>query len=398
MAMHKKLATGALASLAVAGLALGAAAPAQAEPNPIGYRTYSAVGSDTTQSALNAISFVLTDVASYDATPPAGQTDVIKTRAVGPDIPRPNGSTQGRNALKAATGNTTFSITVNGVTRTSSGPLSRSDVAFARSSSKGTFVSGGKYSFVPFAVDGVSFATKGTSTLPKDIPLTAPAGQLSLTAIYDCQSPLTHGGKTYTVGTGTGANVITPLVPQEGSGTREFFGETVGKNFKKDVALPSCVKDVNGAGASVQEHDGAALTRNSDIAPYSIAQYRSQVNADSINLAYPGLNLVNRSNGVKLGKINGKAPQVGTNQTLNPAFPVLRTVYNVVEYDRVTPGNANYDATLADRLTGTSNSLHTAKRAGTALLTLEELGFGSLPKFPALGVTAGDKEKYRADL
>ena len=82
--------------------------------------------------------------------------------------------------------------------------------------------------------------------------------------------------------------MIDLYVPQPGSGTRNFWGTTLG-NFPTGAgALPACVHDHIIAGAlapandgnvsvPVEEHDGTAVaTDPNGYGPYSIAQYISQ--------------------------------------------------------------------------------------------------------------------------
>lgn len=97
-------------------------------------------------------------IASYNAT----GTTTIKTRATNCEIPRPNGSSAGINALRNAVDNNTGCLD------------------FARSSRGVNNDSTTDLTWIPFAKDAVTFAVRGDSDLP-----TALTTQ-QLTDIYTC--------------------------------------------------------------------------------------------------------------------------------------------------------------------------------------------------------------------
>ncbi|MEU8567717.1 substrate-binding domain-containing protein [Streptomyces pathocidini] len=292
------------------GAVLGAAAlgvslmalPAAADPAAGDYRVLAGVGSDTTQDVGNGLGTAIDSgslIASYNAT----GTATIKTRATGCDsVNRPNGSSAGIDALRNAVDNTTGCLD------------------FARSSRGPVDTSTTDLTWVPFAKDAVTYATRSDSGLPTDLTL----GDLA--DIYTCELTEIDG------------IAVTPLLPQAGSGTRTFWLNTIGvteAQIAAGGANGKCVDD------TVQEHNGEALNSEGDIAPYSIAQYIAQGNS------LPGV--ANRRGAAQLRSINGVAPLSGA--VLNPDFPVQRDVYHVVPTAKLT------DATVSAAFVGSSSKV-----------------------------------------
>jgi hypothetical protein len=292
---------GALALAGAAALGVGLlSAPAQADPSE--HRSLVGVGSDTTQDVVQGLSDWILDgdgtpaelqIASYHATNPVTQQvgDIIDTRpASWPaacEIVRPNGSSRGIDALNADIAADT------------------NCVDFARSS-RGPATTGPNLTFIPFATDAVTWAVRGDSPLA-DEELTL----AQLQAVYNCQTTTIDGVQ------------VTPLLPQQGSGTRSFWVTELGLN---ESALPACVTDRNN---TVQEHNGNALVNPGDIMPYSVAQYLAQSNGA------PGV--IDRRGDAELRPIGTSQP-VLADGTLNPAFQINRPVYNVVESARLGEG------------------------------------------------------------
>ncbi|WBB63555.1 substrate-binding domain-containing protein [Streptomyces sp. WMMC500] len=311
-----------------AAVALGAAAlgvglmgaPAQADPPAGEYRQLVAVGSDTTQDVLNGIGSVVEDldgtpsdllIASYDATGPSP----IKTRPVNCEIPRPNGSSAGITALR------------NDI------DAGTNCIDFARSSREPN-TAGSLLTFVPFALDAVAPAVRSNSPMAgHDFDLA------ELQGIYQCEIDTVEGV------------AVTPLLPQAGSGTRSFWAGQMGIDANDP---PDCVSDVNGAGQPVQEHDGRALTRTSDIAPYSIAQYIAQTNS-----AQTGVE--DRRGAAVLQTIDGAQPVVGGQ--MNAGYPINRDVFNVFQTTRLGQADINRVFTGSDAELCTTGSAAAQQRA-----------------------------------
>ncbi|MFE5657290.1 hypothetical protein [Streptomyces sp. NPDC056431] len=301
------------AALGVAALGLGVAlAPAaQADPNPITqYRTLAGTGSDTTQDVLNGLGNVVVNalgqkiIASWDATGSA----TIKTKATGCVINRPNGSSAGIDALRNAVD-------------TNSGCLD-----FARSSRGPADTSTTDLTWIPFAKDAVSWAKRSDSALPSDLTAT------QLKDIYECNLTSLNGV------------ALTPILPQSNSGTRQFFLSSI------SVTTPgACVQQ------GVQENDGTVLDSAGDVAPYSVASYTAQEKGV----------VTNRRGAAVLGSVGTVAPR-NADKTLNPAFPYLRDVYNVVPTAKLT------NATISATFVGSTS------KVCAATTTITNYGFGSL--------------------
>ncbi|RJQ76290.1 hypothetical protein D5S17_18685 [Pseudonocardiaceae bacterium YIM PH 21723] len=281
MRKSRVLAVGAV----LTALALCGSVTASADPSGTPtYRDIAGVGSDTTQDVVNGLADSITVggtkvLGSYDASGSA--TITTKDPAVNANctLNRPSGSGAGVTAL------------VNSL------DAGNGCLQFARSSSNnsGNYV-GKNLTYVPFAVDGLTYAVRSDSAISKKLTLA------QLTLIYNCQG---------------GANYI-PLLPQFGSGTRAFF---LSKLQIADSATlvgstgHTCLKDTDVNGQPILENTGTYLTDPKHVAPYSIAQYQSQ--------AY-GVIADVRAKAI-LASADGVAPT-----SLNTSVPMNRNVYNVV--------------------------------------------------------------------
>ena len=342
MLKKNKLRLGAVASLAIAGIAFGTVS-ANADPNLPQFRTLSGAGSDTTQDVLNGLSTVIPAVGSYDAT---GSTQ-IQTKVGGVLFNRPNGSTAGVQALSASANNTG--------TRTfpaSGGVSITGQVDFARSSSAPSSGSPGTdLTFIPFAQDALTYAFNSASdvarSIPRGVASDAPT-KLTLRNIYACT-------RTSFINSDGDPVTFRPLIPQGTSGTRSFWLTALGIG-----TYGSCVTDL---GNTVQEHDGSFLTGPGDLVPFSIAQYISQGN-------YAGLPTpVNERRGqAVLGNIDGAKPIVfGTsgvelNTFFSPSF--VRPVFNVVQTSRL--GEPTIAATFVGSGSAVCSAVSTIRQYGFA--------------------------------
>ncbi|MBE1877649.1 hypothetical protein [Myceligenerans pegani] len=380
-------ARGLFAGAATAALLLGGAATASADPIDPGTglvdlnRTVDAVGSDTTQDLNNGLAAVVERngqliFGSWDAIGSA----TIQTRSGGPVFDRPNGSGSGFNALGAAWTSGLW----NGV------QLSPADIQVSRSSSAPSSIDpNGTYSYVPLAVDAVTYAVAGdNTTVPRDLT------EAQLIDIYssDNGDTVTIDGTVYTVGIeGSGADIV-PFIPQAGSGTRSFWLSTA----LDGVPVGTAVSDTY-SGGSVQEHDGAVLAAvENAIAPYSIAQYIAQGNSAQLETLYP-VTVNDRRNGAELATVNGVEPLA--DGVLNTEFPLARPVFTVVPHAAIVAGSD-----VEYLFSGAAGAVYNAaSTAGT--FTIEDFGFGSLinrgtgvngVQIADLGFyEAGDTESYR---
>lgn len=315
--MNVKFAARAALAGTVAAVTLGVlVAPAQADPQPDPvtgntFRQLVGVGSDTTQDVVNALSQVILDsdntpdpllIASYDATNPnwdptdnnPPQHDQIVTRAGHAAINRPDGSGAGIATLN--------------------GDALAADVDFARSSN-GPSTAGTNLTFIPFALDALTWAAKSGSVLDG-----ANLSKADLINLYNCKN---LNGSTPVDGIPVVSGVqVHPKLPQAGSGTRKFWEAQLGLN---DGALASCVSDKKNDGTDVQEHNGTALQLAGDIMPFSIASYLAQSNHAP--------HVTDRRGNAVLQTIGGTQPVVSGK--LNTDFPITREVYNVFRTARL---------------------------------------------------------------
>lgn len=281
-----------LAGVAGVGLLAFGAGTAQADPSgtPAGNtRPLVGVGSDTTQGVMNAMSNAITQggqkvIASWDAVGSA--TINTTTSAACSAVARPNGSGAGRTALLLQLNNGTNCFT------------------FSRSSSLNLAATSPGLTYVPFAIDAVTYAIAPNSSLPRTLSLT------DLHGYYSCDPNYVGTAPNY---------VVHPLLPQAGSGTRSFWENTVGI-AEGDVTAGKygCLSDTKN-GKPIEEHDGRVLDANS-IVPFSIAQYIAQGSGTLADL---------RGTSV-LGSIGG-APAL----LLNTGSVATREVYNVIPTSKV---------------------------------------------------------------
>ena len=315
--------------IGLGALALGLAAPAAADPAT----TYVAVGSDTTQDVMDQFAGGVGrgTLGSWDAVnpgtnPPVAHEDI--TPKAGCHMTRPNGSTEGLNALrKSLNPGTTAPQLVDppepgcvDIARSSSGPGTNQNNA-------------GQLLYMPFGLDAVATATGPAVAVGPPDPAVATAitqadgfTQTQLAAMYANCTPQTVNGVTYdpTGATGTPINLY---IPQPGSGTRNFWATTLGFN---STTPPACVHDhsVITPTLAVQEHDGTVFATDPNaFGPFSIAQWVSQRN-------HPG---IDRRHNAVLHNLTGVAP-LTAGGTLNINYPIRREVYNVALFSAVSNG------------------------------------------------------------
>lgn len=295
-------------------------------------RPLQGTGSDTSEEIMNALSDVVTIggnkvISSWNAnggtftSRPTGCSYAATGTVSPPDgVLRPNGSGQGRTAL------------VNSET---AGNVREGCLDFARSSSVGG-TAGANLTYVPFAKDAVAFAVTAASNLPKQLTLA------DLKAMYDCTYP---GFEDSAPGTPGWQSTFKALIPQSGSGSRDFFYNTLlgypNSTLTGDPAtVRGCVsdeKDRSGRGDytnnnGIQEHRANVLDNNSIIG-VSIAQYIAQATGTSPTFIGKGV----------LGSIINTAGDIPSHAfLLNPTYgtvaaagdpqnaPATRDIYNVV--------------------------------------------------------------------
>lgn len=320
------------AGIGVAATLIAVAPMATAERVEAPTTGFVAVGSDTLEAVMGALSDG-TDVsgsyvrstahgdyfASFNAT---GATPDIQAKEGGPTFGRPNGSGDGVKALSrsidgapytAGTPGSTANVTITGqvdIARSSSGPGSNANAT-------------GPLVYLPFGRDALSYAYSGGNAALANLDADA------LKGLFECTA------------TSIGGVTVTPVIPQAGSGTRSDFLSKIG-----NPTLGGCVQ-------TGQEHDTSDLPANA-VTPISVAQWVSQ----STGAAPSRI-----GSGVQLGTPTGVAPVTGSGAATLPNKPYYdnttwgRDTYLVAEYARLDPSNAKYDAKLDNLLAETGSKL-----------------------------------------
>ncbi|WP_029292161.1 Ig-like domain repeat protein [Cellulomonas sp. HZM] len=358
----------------ITALALGAiVAPAQADPATGTFGTLVGLGSDTTQAVVGGLATAIGGnvLASYDAT---GSASVV-THPGGFAVPRANNSGGGRDLLRVAIGQ--IETAAIPVFNSSPVTVATSDVAgqvqFARSSSGASstdVADDGVLTYIPFAVDAVSYATAPNSVIPTDL------SKAQVVSIYkgELTKVVVNGGTTslkgpdYVAVSGDVVTDIKTFLPAAGSGTRSYWLGQMGIT-ESDISTGKYpnLTALDFAGNAVQEHQGAALvsgsaTQNAGaIAPFSIAQWVAQANGKTTDLRA----------GANIGGVDGQAATTGSGTAfaLNPSYNAYtRPVYNIVP------------STLADDPTSeiAKTFVGTGSRVCQQTSTITAFGFGLL--------------------
>jgi hypothetical protein len=316
----------------VAGIALSSAVaitPAFADPVS---NSYVAVGSDTLDASMNALTNGTNATGSTVRIKAAGAaigsfdafgSATIQTKSGGPFFTRPSGSGAGVNALIASVKGSTFgtpAVNIAGqvdIARSSSGPGANANAA-------------GKLIYVPYARDAVAYAYYPDPAHPADLDNLTTAQLKSL----------------YQTGTQViGSTTVTPLIPQASSGTRKFFLSAIGVSTDATCGMSTCTT------STLPENDASVLTPGTVI-PFSAANWIAQANGVAQST-------IPASGVVKLGAPDSIAPFTGTGTSLVPdaAFYTSaygRDTYLVVEYARIDTASATYDPVLAGLVNSTS--------------------------------------------
>jgi ABC-type phosphate transport system substrate-binding protein len=335
---------------------------AQADTNPGSTTTLAAVGSDTSQDVMEALSNVVKDAAgnpiisNYKSTP-VGRTITTRTGNANCSFTVPRNSGEGRDALSAALRGATFNG--GGASTPVISPNMTGCVDIARSSSGGnptTSPGVGKMTYIPFATDSVTFATKASSSLPHKLNIN------TLKALYTANG---------TPGSAACSN-FAPLIPTAGSGTRGFFATLLGitdATIGTAGSWGTCVADTQANGNPIQEHDGRFLTAGNQLVPFSTAQFIAQQSAVIADIR----------GSASLGAID-----FGASGTANAISPVAlqtsygsatRPLYNIVSTDALA------DTRITDALVGPSS------KVCLATSTIQQYGLAPL------GSTCGNTQK-----
>jgi hypothetical protein len=370
-----------VALVGFAGLAFAQVPLAMADPTEV----LVATGSDTVQDVYNQFAGDLggNGLGSYNAINPVTQaaneiiTPVDGSSGALCSFQRPNGSGAGIAALRASINPAS---TLAGLTGTAMPQAGCVDIARSSSGVANADPAGGLV-WIPFATDAVAAATGQTSgTLPAPYqytytengtttqntvtatPVTSVITQadnftlVDLINLYKNCANVTEGGVTYWpfqsgVTQPPNTTLIDLYLPQSGSGTAKFWATTLGFTV---TAPPACVHQiiVGGplatatGGVPVEEHNGTPMATDANgFGPFSAAQWIAQRNghfdrrhgAIIHNLApCTGITTTNPATGTCTAAVS---PFVGGNSAtgnLNTGFPILRSVYSVASFARVT--------------------------------------------------------------
>lgn len=245
--------------------------------------------------------------ADPDCTSPNPRNYVNKTVAAPPTTwPAPNGSTDGKNALRGADVFPTDNLSTGciDIARSSSGPAATDPTSFE---------------YYAYALDAVTWASFDGGDAPASLSVD------EIRKIYNCEI-------TDWQDVGGQPGTIKRFIPQAGSGTRNFFIQVVLNNVQPSTAC--------GPVPEIQENSGnlvPAGDRQDAILPYSVAQYIAQANGvvpDKRGGAFAGQQ--EAASGVE-NPVSG--PDAGGKFTPNPAviketggdFLGIRFVYNIID-------------------------------------------------------------------
>lgn len=429
-------------ALVFGGLVAG---PASADPPADVYGDLVGTGSDTTQDILNGLSSALglnadtgnRYLVSYDAAPGDAEAadcdtaaDKITPQEGGATFIRPNGSSNGRDTLRAAIGQAS-SASVKSYAcgllggqsnQTLAAATIKGAVQFARSSSgpgAGDTNSAGVLAYVPFAKDAMTVAVSPTTKIPAltfgsatvNTSFGGVTGKVepTLYALYTCKvtqviEPSSGApflaNDDYVEVAGDVATPVNVYIPQAGSGTRQYWiarFNVTEANITAGAANASCLSDtINGGvndGVGVQEHSGLAVGSD-DYAttPHSIPTYVAQNNGVE--------GVTSRINGAVLHPIGGIAATTGsgTSKAMNPTYLTSsktsmlgRLMYNIVPSRVLDDPDSLENEVFAGRSSLLCQATSTITTYGYGLLTATQgsssCGFTGLRAYAASSVT-----------
>ena len=343
MISKKVVAICAAFGVAVTGAAI--AVPAVAEPVS---NSYAIVGSDTLEDVVNGIvngsnltgANVRSQIGgktlgSFDAT----GTPCIITKPFGIRFGRPNGSSDGVKALSRSIDGANYTSGTTACPDNASRNIT-DQVDIARSSSGGTTNAAGELIYYPFGRDAIAYAYHSGSTATGITTLTT----AQLKSFFEC-TVRTLGGVT-----------ITPVIPQDGSGTRKDFLSKIGSS---ETGLKT-VSESGGCVEEGQEHDGNSLTsiKRADgttatpgansIMPMSVSRWVAMNTGATVSKI--GSALLAGVADVPVAPFTGSGATMVPNSAYYSDSTWGRDTYLVVEYAKVDSNNVKYDPFLASIL------------------------------------------------
>jgi ABC-type phosphate transport system substrate-binding protein len=353
LTLKRKIGTVAAAT-AMLGLSatsmITSAMPAGADPKQLD-NALVGVGSDTTQDVMNALAGEANgnlytpirssqasgyrQIVSFDATGSA----CVTPRAPGASFDRPNGSSNGRDALSQAFKPAAPGWDASAVGCTAAPKNVAGLIDFGRSSSGVTSTSG-ELTYIPFARDALSYAYY------------TPNGVTPVTDLTQAQLTALHTNSTGSASITVGSTRIIACRIQQGSGTAGTWNGKVGAPSQSTLDTSTGECPVNVSINGLQENDAAALVA----AGQAVNAGRPTPDTQVI-IGFSAANYISQANGVaktqipslaagevfSLGGIDGLGlPFAGSAPSLTPATTFYasttwgRDVYNILPTNRAT--------------------------------------------------------------
>jgi hypothetical protein len=266
-------------------------------------------------------------IQSYDAFPPGGTSAApgcITTKAGGPAFDRPQGTTNGINALVAAVNGTGWQAPV--ASCTNAPVVVTGQIEWVRSA-RGPKTAGSTLTFIPFARDATIYtyfdhATDNIASLTK----------AQLAALYSSSTgTITVGGDT-----------VRACLPVAGSAVRTNFVAAIGVTDAQANTAANAVScnNVEQNGGNAFYNLVSSLPAGTDaVYPFTAASWIGQANAVAEDRSGTA-----RANGVDAGNLDGLGkPYTGTAPNL---------VANSAYFSSATYGNNVYVVVPTNKITG----------------------------------------------
>lgn len=418
---RKRRATRAAAVIAAGGLAIplllstsGQADPRQHTNQVVG------TGSDTTQEVLNALagqadddyytpvhsdaSFGSIQISSWDAVAPGDPNNTltcISPRAGFNAIQRPNGSSQGRDALSRSFDGQPWHANSPTGDPACDDKSTSGIVNFARSSS-GNSGATTELTYIPFAKDALTYAFTYVDGVAGDAGDAASNGFADLT-FSELQSIFQGPGTGSTIRT----RLVVPCDIQHGSGTQKDWPGKVGGGTTAgqiDAASDRCdaLGSVGVDPQRLQESKPSQLEAKADlfeaanpgqvamlVVGHSVSNYIAQANGASPAFLHPDVTLGSAVTGQP--PFTGVAPNLVPNASFYNATPAS---------PGVTPGRFVYNVLLTDLVTGPGEAgikslfIGTTAKICQATTVIQAFGFALLdPANPTVADRCGDTSR-----
>lgn len=407
MKVKKLVATVAVFGAGFAAFSTGSTVQAEPVSN-----SYVVVGSDTIEDVLNALvnGTAITGatvrvtqngatLGSFDAT---GGPSII-TRPGGVRFSRPNGSSEGFQALSASistdpatqifTSGTYQPVGVASVAKTAVpnywmakslrniNIFGQVDIARSSSSLPASTVlnANGTIARIPFGRDAFGLAfTPSLATKVCDAGQDSDAGTgcapylttAQIKTIFDANG----AGAFSTLTIGTTEVPVKGIMPQQGSGTYNDFTKSANTNKAQEAG--------NFAAGEIgysQEHDATGLTGD-QVMPMSASRWIAMKNGASFNRAGTAV-----LGSVFTATTQGASPIVGAAGSMTPSLAYYadttwgRDTFLFVERARITSGDAKYDANLAALMDPSLNKLANVETTGSSKAGKVKALYGLLP-------------------